>query len=274
MAKAQYIGVSGVARKVKQPYIGVSGVARKVKNGYIGVSGVARQFFAGGTPMSDLATGSSVYLNENGSPVEYLVVHQGLPSSIYDSSCDGTWLLRKKIIYGMAWHTSVSNKLEGSNLQTWLNSTMFAKYDASVQNIVKEAKIPYRKGGGSTGTNQSGANGLSCKVFLLSGYEVGFTTSNLSSVPVDGAKLSYFESGTGTTANAKRVAELDEGITNTIYKRWWTRSPCTDGTSYIVLVFSDGSIANDGALGVRGVRPALILPYTALVDDSGLVIGT
>lgn len=46
MAKNAYIGVSGVARKVKQPYIGVSGVARKVKSGYIGVSGVARQFFA------------------------------------------------------------------------------------------------------------------------------------------------------------------------------------------------------------------------------------
>lgn len=45
MAKAIYVGVSGVARKVKQPFIGVSNVARKVKSGYIGVGGVARQFF-------------------------------------------------------------------------------------------------------------------------------------------------------------------------------------------------------------------------------------
>ena len=47
MAKAQYIGVNGVARKVKKDYIGVGGVARKVKSGYIGVDGVARKFFSG-----------------------------------------------------------------------------------------------------------------------------------------------------------------------------------------------------------------------------------
>lgn len=46
MAKRAYIGVGGVARKVKQPFVGVANVARKVKSGYIGVGGVARQFFA------------------------------------------------------------------------------------------------------------------------------------------------------------------------------------------------------------------------------------
>ena len=43
MAKAIYRGVSGVARKVKQPSRGVNGVSRKVKNVWRGVSGVARQ---------------------------------------------------------------------------------------------------------------------------------------------------------------------------------------------------------------------------------------
>lgn len=47
MTKALYVGVNGVARKVKAIYVGVNGVARKVKNGYVGVNGVARQFFAG-----------------------------------------------------------------------------------------------------------------------------------------------------------------------------------------------------------------------------------
>ena len=40
MAKRAYIGVGGVARKVKQPFVGVANVARKVKSGYIGVGGV------------------------------------------------------------------------------------------------------------------------------------------------------------------------------------------------------------------------------------------
>ena len=48
MTKAMYIGVGGVARKVKKMYIGVDNVARKVKKGYIGVGGVARCFFSSG----------------------------------------------------------------------------------------------------------------------------------------------------------------------------------------------------------------------------------
>lgn len=49
MAAAQYIGVDGVARKVKGQYVGVDGVARRVKNGYIGVDGVARKCYSGYT---------------------------------------------------------------------------------------------------------------------------------------------------------------------------------------------------------------------------------
>ena len=48
MAKGQYVGVNGVARKVKQPYIGINNVARKVKTAYIGVNNVARECFSGG----------------------------------------------------------------------------------------------------------------------------------------------------------------------------------------------------------------------------------
>lgn len=42
----QYIGIGGVARKVKNQYFGVANVARKVKSGFIGVGGVARKFYS------------------------------------------------------------------------------------------------------------------------------------------------------------------------------------------------------------------------------------
>lgn len=45
MAAREYIGVAGVARKVKEQWFGVSGVARRVFNGYIGIGGVARKIF-------------------------------------------------------------------------------------------------------------------------------------------------------------------------------------------------------------------------------------
>ena len=48
----------------------------------------------------DIAVGSTVKLMEGGTAVEYLVVNQGIPSnsSLYDASCDGTWLLRKALL--------------------------------------------------------------------------------------------------------------------------------------------------------------------------------
>lgn len=62
MAKAIYQGVSGVARKVKQPFVGVSGVARKVKNAFVGVGGVARQFLDPGmVTVTITGTGDSTY---------------------------------------------------------------------------------------------------------------------------------------------------------------------------------------------------------------------
>ena len=45
MAKGVYVGVDGVARRVKTMYVGVNGVARKIKTGYIGINGIARKFF-------------------------------------------------------------------------------------------------------------------------------------------------------------------------------------------------------------------------------------
>ena len=48
MAKKGYVGVGGVARKLKKGYVGVGGVARRLKKAYIGVGGVARPCWSGG----------------------------------------------------------------------------------------------------------------------------------------------------------------------------------------------------------------------------------
>lgn len=199
------------------------------------------------------SVGSIVKLKESGVAVNYLVVHQGKPSSIYDESCNGTWLLRQDLIENRVWDSGNVNKLESSDIQPWLNSTMLGKYDANIQAAIKQVKIPYRKNGGSGGTDQTGANSLSCKVFLLSGYEVGWTTSVNQYFPVDGAKLSYFESGTGSSANNKRIAKLNGSAS-----LWWLRSPRADGTSLVWLVFSSGVCDYDSANNSYGVRPALM----------------
>ena len=45
--------------------------------------------------LGDVAVGEIVKLKENGASKDYIVVHQGLPGFMYDSSCNGTWLFRK-----------------------------------------------------------------------------------------------------------------------------------------------------------------------------------
>ena len=48
MSKRAYIGVDGVARKIKKGFGGVDGVARKIKRAYVGIGGVARPCWSGG----------------------------------------------------------------------------------------------------------------------------------------------------------------------------------------------------------------------------------
>lgn len=213
------------------------------------------------------AVGSIVKLKVNGTATEFIVVHQGKPSSMYDESCNGTWLLMKDIYENHVWDSSNVNKYESSDIHSYLNSTFLNLFENNIRDAIKQVKIPYRKGGGSGGSDQSGANGLSAKIFLLSGYEVGWTTSDIRYLPVDGAKLDYFESGDGTSASNKRIATH-----NGVAVRWWLRSPQTNNLYSVIQVDSDGQSYSSNASSSYGIRPCIILPSDVLVDDSGNVL--
>lgn len=214
-----------------------------------------------------LAVGSSVYLNVGGVRKEFLVVHQGLPSSLYDASCDGTWLLMKDCYETRQWNSSESNVYETSTVNTYLNGPFLSLFDSNIQGIIKQVKIPYRTNGGSGGTDQSGANGLSVKIFQLSGYEIGWTTAIDPYLPVDGAKLAYFESGTSASAQNKRIAYLNGSAVD-----WWLRSVNGYSATSVWVVDSAGGSGVRGVSFSLAIHPALILPSTTLVDDSGNVV--
>lgn len=216
--------------------------------------------------LSTKAVGSTVKLKVNGTAKEFIVVHQGKPSSLYDNSCDGTWLLMKDVYENRQWHNSNVNNLENSTIHSYLNGTFLNLFESNIRDAIKQVKLPYRKNGGSGGSDQSGANGLLCKIFLLSGYEIGFTTSDNSYFPVDGAKLSYFEAGTGSSALNKRIAYLNGSAAD-----WWLRSPDTGRANYVWFVGTNGGYGSNGASSSSGIRPALVLPSTLLVSDDGTV---
>lgn len=218
------------------------------------------------TTIGTIAVGKTITLNVGGSPKEFIVIHQGKPSSLYDDSCNGTWLLMKDIYEQRQWHSSDVNKLESSTIHSYLNSTFLNLFDSNIKDAIKQVKIPYRKNGGSGGTDQSGANGLPAKIFLLSGYELGWTANTSQYFPQDGAKLSYFESGNETSALKKRIANLNGSAVD-----WWLRSPYTYDTTTVWYVVSYGIQNGDLASKSLGIRPALILPSTFEVysDASG-----
>ena len=212
------------------------------------------------------AVGSVLKLNLNGSPKNFIVVHQGKPSSLYDDSCDGTWVLMQDIHSTRQWDGS-NNDYKNSDIHSWLNGTFLNLFDANIRDAIKQVKIPYHNGTGSSGSVASGANGLSCKIFLLSGYELGWTKSDNSYFPQDGAKLDYFTAGTGSAANNKRIAKYNGSATY-----WWTRSPRTLNSDRVWLVGSDGDYYDRwDYYYADGVRPAFVLPSTLSVSDDGTV---
>ena len=101
-----------------------------------------------GTSLGNLDVGTEITLNENGEPINYLIVNQGIPedSALYDASCDGTWLLRKDIAENRQWHSSNSNSYKASTIHSYLNGTFLNLFDADIREVIKQVKIPYVNG--------------------------------------------------------------------------------------------------------------------------------
>ena len=214
--------------------------------------------------LSSKAIGSTIKLKVNGSAKDFIVVHQGKPSSVYDDSCNGTWLLMKDIYESRQWHSSNTNDYANSTIHSYLNSTFLAMFDSNIQKAIKQVKLPYRKGSGTSTTVTSGSNGLSAKIFLLSATETSFSFSYMPSG--EGAELAYFKGCADNSSDSKRVAYLNGSATY-----WWLRSPRCDSFSYALYVFSNGDWNFNGCSNSCGIRPALILPSTLLVSDDGTV---
>lgn len=214
--------------------------------------------------LSSKAIGSTIKLKVNGSAKDFIVVHQGKPSSVYDDSCNGTWLLMKDIYENRQWHSSNTNDYANSTIHSYLNSTFLNLFESNIKNAIKQVKLPYRKGSGTSTTVTSGSNGLSAKIFLLSATETSFNFSTMPSG--EGAELAYFKGCADNSSDSKRVAYLNGSATY-----WWLRSPYCSYFGYALDVSSNGDWSNASCSYSGGIRPALILPSTLLVSDDGTV---
>ena len=248
--------INGTACEVKGGKCMVNGTVYNILKGRTLIDGTGYDIAlsSAGTKIETLNVGQSVYANVGGVRKEFIVVHQGLPSSLYDSSCDGTWLLMKDIYEMRQWNSNSELLYENSSIHSYLNSTFLSLFDANIQSAIKQAKIPYLKGG-KGGSVQSGANGLSCKVFLLSGYELNFRNI----FPADGAGLDGFAES--IINNPAYLATYNGTLT-----KWWLRSITTLDINYAGLVrgytYDSASVTES-----NGIRPCIILPSDALVNE-------
>lgn len=220
------------------------------------------------TIAGDLPVGAYINVKEGETTARYIVVHQGKPSSMYEDSCDGTWIMRERCLNeAMSFDSGNINKLDGSDISGWLESTFFNTIDSGIKSGIKNVKIPYRQGG-LDGTNYSGADGFQCHCFLPSMYELGFikdepgyTYSN--GIPIDGAKLDYFLSGSSTASNNERKAEKTEGGATA----YFTRSPYTNLTTDMWYIRTDGLGDLSRADSSHYIRPVFILEKNYIVSS-------
>ena len=224
-----------------------------------------------GTPLSSLAVGTVVKISENGTPAEYIVVNQGIPgkSSLYDNSCDGVWMLRLNIYADVQW-SSAYNDYAQSYVNGYLNSSFLEMFSDYVQSIIHQVKVPYRPGAGGSFTASTGENGLSTKVFLPSAAEVSFYNSRMPRN--EGVELSFFVGCADDAPDSKRSASLNGQLSE-----WWLRTPyCSNGgnDNDAWRVTENGSCHYPLCSSPSGVRPVIILPFSALVDQDLNLIET
>lgn len=220
--------------------------------------------------LGSFAIGDIVKISVGGATREFIIVQHGKPSAMYDDSFnDATTLLMKDVLENRQWHSSNVNDYANSTIHAWLNGEFIISIAAMVREKLVQVKIPYRPGSGTSTTVNSGSDGLPCKVFLISMYEVGYDTSWFQYMPVEGAKMSFFIAGNDVTAQGKRIAYRSGSAA-----AWWLRTPVSNAATNAVFIRDVGisnSILNTSDTTV-GPRPAFVLPSTAHVNESMEVV--
>ncbi len=234
--------------------------------------------------LNDKNVGDIVKIKENGVAVNFIIIHKGQGRSVYSSVTDGIWLLREeaypeRIIYSVGG--SDPCEYSSSNIHEWLNGEYLSFIDQKIRSVIKDVVIPY--------TNQSGvvinaSKGLSCRVFSLSGSEVGLYQYRNSN---DGRSLSFFSDDTSkggnTVTNGKRICYTTVNGKN-FSVSWITRNSInedpenTDCISYPPVEVGGNGHYSPSCIGVDDwatwtyyVRPAFILPYDLEVNLDDMV---
>lgn len=208
----------------------------------------------------DAEIGEILKLTHNGSAKNFIVVNQGKPSSLYDESCDGTWLLSENFYKLAQWSASANVHYGLSDIHNLVNNEYFSLFDKKSKEKIKQVKIPFVNSIYYNGEVLSGANGLLCNCFILCAREIGKETDNRYT-PNDGSLLPYFIYGDTSEARNRRIVVYNGAAT-----RWWTRSPSASSSNSWSCSYT-GIINSRARTEEQGVRVAMVVHSNMVIDE-------
>ena len=206
--------------------------------------------------------GDIVKIRENGVLADFIIIHKGLPSGMYDASCNGVWVLRKDCNkQALCWDENNKSDYENSTIRAWLENTYYNFFDSGTKSIIKQVKIPFKKGEGKkSGGVQSGTSGLLCHCFLISCAEACCINIG-SKAYADGAPLSYF-----TVDTAKKHQEYKKGGRTGITT---FRTPSSQEEGMVCAPYGNTDIVIARVDYPYDTKTAMILDSNAIVNDDG-----
>lgn len=230
--------ISGTAYSVTggRDLIGGTGYAKK--KGRVLVNGTGYDIpFSSGIPLSTVALGDILMLNENGSPVPFYVCKHD-----YESGLNGagrTLLVRKDCYEQIAFSQwSTSNLFPTSTVSDFLADTWFGLLESAIQGAAEQTKIYCYIDEYQTRRE------LTKNAFILS-------ISELKGVGGDGEPLDQ------AVRSLLAVAKL-----NGSNFQQWTRTPKEYSSTDVYTLDTAGNVNEQYCGNGNGVRPAFTLPGT------------
>lgn len=204
-----------------------------------------------GTPLSDFEESSIIKLNENGSPVEFVLAKHN-----YESGLNGAGRTLLVRLYGLAErifsNTTALNAYAGSSLDSYLTGDYKNTLDSIIQQAIGETTIYYTPSGLSPNVTT-----LARSVFQLSLTELG---GEVYGGNTEGSQLPV-------------AAVIKVLYTAGVAARQWTRTPNINGLYDVYYLDVSGSVGETAVNAVQCCsRPAFTLPDTMLVDADRNVI--
>lgn len=229
--------ISGTAYSVSggRELIGGTGYAKK--KGRVLLNGTGYDIpFSSGIPLSTIALGDILMLNENGSPIPFYVCKHDYESGLNGA---GRTLLVRKDCYDSRIYANWGNGFKESAINTWLNDDWIKLLDKDIQTAAGRTKFTYLSNNlGSKGT-------LEQAVFLLSRTEIGAGSS-----------------GDGTALDSVVRKKIAVAHINGTAVNYWTRTRDTSEENGVYIITSSGTYSSSTCYNQRGSRPAFTLNGT------------